>query len=1010
MPDLLDRLSTALADRYTIERELGRGGMAVVYLAHDQKLDRPVALKVLRPELAASLGGDRFLREIEIAAKLAHPNILALHDCGEADGILYYVMPYVEGESLRDWLNREKQLPVEDAIQVTREVGDALSYAHSMGVIHRDIKPENILFQAGHAVVADFGIARAVSAASGERLTETGLAIGTPAYMSPEQAAGVKEIDARTDIYSLGCLLYEMIGGEPPFTGPTPQAVLARHSMEQVPSLTIIRPAAPENVQRAIEKALGKQPADRYRTAEKFIEALSQPAAEIPAAQPSRRVQWKRIRLAIGALVALSILALAVYRFWPAADAGDAGLVEGRVAVFPFDESGEVEGQLDGEAIANMLGIMVGATARYQHVPLSVVKQSTSASCGGTLGPVCVSRAAAKLGASLYVTGGVTALRGDTVSILAQMFDLTGTRGYEPITVRGSSSEPQALLDSLYRKVWVAPTGEGERLIRAAEVTSASADALLAFLDGEQYLLEWDLRSADASYRRAVETDSAFALAWYRIAFVANWRNTFDSALAAIDRAQALADRLSTHDQLLLAALRALLQGAADEGEDLYLQILAEDPNDVEALNELAELYAAYNWRRGRSMAEAVDPARRALALQPGHPFAGEWLVKGLSVSATIDTRFDEMDSIVRGEGDSLAVAAVRAILAQHEGDRAPLREVVAAVTPIPPLQHPPSTHYQELMFQGTLHDDVASLALLGTIMDPWTDSVALADYCRTRQRQRYCLSASKQHVNLRRAAYEWGQGRFGAAASALSALESSEYVLATAFQALFVTLPLVESSDSELQAIRASLEAWRADSALPSDWQRSGINTSWSLGPQVRLYLLGLVSARLGESAAALEHARQLESLPCPWHAPTASQDLAQGVRAEVFWQRGRMQDALDALEAAPRNAYYQEAWDSPFVVSERDIFLQAMVLDSLGRHDEAIPWYAYVPENAFFLHAALLAPSHLYRGEIHEELGDRARAIRHYNAFVELWQDADPEYRGLVDDVRGRIVRLGG
>ena len=248
MSDLLDRLKTALADRYTIERELGRGGMAVVYLARDVKHDRLVALKVLRPEVGASIGAERFLREIQISAQLNHPNILMLIDSGEADGMLYYVMPYVEGESLRDWLDREKQLPVEDAIQVTREVGDALSYAHSMGVIHRDIKPENILLQAGHALVADFGIARAVTEASGEKLTEAGLAIGTPAYMSPEQAAGVKEIDARSDIYSLGCLLYEMIGGEPPFTGPTPQAVLARHSMEQVPSITIIRPAAPEQL------------------------------------------------------------------------------------------------------------------------------------------------------------------------------------------------------------------------------------------------------------------------------------------------------------------------------------------------------------------------------------------------------------------------------------------------------------------------------------------------------------------------------------------------------------------------------------------------------------------------------------------------------------------------------------------------------------------------------------------------------------------------------------------
>ena len=218
MADTFERLKAALADRYTIERELGAGGMATVYLAEDTKLHRKVALKVLRPELAAALGPDRFLREIEIVAKLHHPHILALHDSGEADEFLYYVMPYVEGESLRDRLTREKQLPVDDALQIAREVADALDAAHDGGVVHRDIKPENILLERNHALVADFGIARAIDRAGGDRLTETGIALGTPAYMSPEQAAGGTHLDHRSDLYSLGCVLYEMLGGEPPFT------------------------------------------------------------------------------------------------------------------------------------------------------------------------------------------------------------------------------------------------------------------------------------------------------------------------------------------------------------------------------------------------------------------------------------------------------------------------------------------------------------------------------------------------------------------------------------------------------------------------------------------------------------------------------------------------------------------------------------------------------------------------------------------------------------------------
>jgi len=278
--DLEGRLQSAVGDAYHIERELGRGGMATVYLAQDLKHHRPVAIKVLTPELAGALGPERFLREIEIAARLNHPHILALIDSGEADGFLYYVMPYVEGESLRDRLEREKQLGLEDALKIAAEVAGALAYAHSHGVVHRDVKPENILLSGGSAVVADFGIARALSAAGGaEHLTQTGTVIGTPAYMSPEQATGGAEIDGRSDQYSLACVVYEMLVGQPPFTGPTPQAVMARHSLDMVSPPSIVRATIPDAVEAAILRALAKLPADRFPTTALFAEALARPSA-----------------------------------------------------------------------------------------------------------------------------------------------------------------------------------------------------------------------------------------------------------------------------------------------------------------------------------------------------------------------------------------------------------------------------------------------------------------------------------------------------------------------------------------------------------------------------------------------------------------------------------------------------------------------------------------------------------------------------------------------------------
>jgi serine/threonine protein kinase/Tol biopolymer transport system component len=272
--DQTGRLTTALADRYRIERELGQGGMATVYLAHDLRHGRDVAIKVLHPDLAAALGGERFLSEIKTTAKLQHPHILPLLDSGSAEGLLYYVMPYMTGETLRARLERERQLPIEDALLITREVADALGAAHGLGIIHRDIKPENILLQGGHALVADFGIALAVQQAGGQRMTQTGLSLGTPQYMSPEQAMGERSVDARSDIYALGAVTYEMLTGDPPFTGSTVQAIVAKVLSEKPTPIHTLRETVPAHVEQAVFIALAKLPADRFTTVKEFANAL----------------------------------------------------------------------------------------------------------------------------------------------------------------------------------------------------------------------------------------------------------------------------------------------------------------------------------------------------------------------------------------------------------------------------------------------------------------------------------------------------------------------------------------------------------------------------------------------------------------------------------------------------------------------------------------------------------------------------------------------------------------
>ena len=318
MTEPLPRLVASLADRYRLERELGQGGMATVYLAQDLKHDRKVAVKVLRPELAAVIGADRFLSEIKTTANLQHPHILPLFDSGEADGFLFYVMPFVEGETVRDRITREKQLPVADAVRIACEVASALDYAHRHNVIHRDIKPENILLHDGRALVADFGIALAASKAGGTRMTETGMSLGTPHYMSPEQAMGEREISARSDVYALGCVLYEMLTGEPPFTGATAQAIVARVLTENPRPMLPQRHTIPPQVEAAVLTALEKLPADRYASAAEFAEALTSTnyapratAVMAAAAGPAARF-WKR-RFSMAASVAILAIILAAW-------------------------------------------------------------------------------------------------------------------------------------------------------------------------------------------------------------------------------------------------------------------------------------------------------------------------------------------------------------------------------------------------------------------------------------------------------------------------------------------------------------------------------------------------------------------------------------------------------------------------------------------------------------------------------------------------------------------------
>ncbi|MDH3271963.1 MAG: tetratricopeptide repeat-containing serine/threonine-protein kinase [Gemmatimonadota bacterium] len=501
-PQATARLNAALEGRYAVERELGAGGMATVYLAEDLRHHRRVAIKVLREDVTDVVGAERFLNEIEIAAGLTHPHIVPVLDSGRAGGLLYYVMPFVEGPTLKERLEREGELAIEDAVRIAREIGDALAYAHGQGVVHRDVKPANILVEAGHAVLSDFGIAQALSEADQTRLTTAGVSLGTPSYMSPEQASGDHEIDGRSDLYSLGCVVYEMLAGEPPYTGRTVHAVLARKLTEPMPGLRSVRETVPEALEHATRRALARLPADRYRTVSEFVEALG----EQDRGRPPRR--WRSLA-PFALLPAMVIVALAAAVVVANTRSNRArGLPVDVVAVFPFrDMTGDTAagyGLYAAHAIESGLDWMDDV----QVIERGTLLQGVRRGAGG----VSELEVAAELGAGTAVTGVVTRV-GDTLEFRAQVTDVASRRVIQDVVPSGGQpGDLSAIVELLTDRVMgVMAMTLGEPSTTMWFSRPPAHDAYQAFDRGMERWMHMDFQGALADFREAYSLDTTFA-------------------------------------------------------------------------------------------------------------------------------------------------------------------------------------------------------------------------------------------------------------------------------------------------------------------------------------------------------------------------------------------------------------------------------------------------------------------------------------------------------------------
>jgi serine/threonine-protein kinase len=717
LADLPAALAAALSDRYTLERELGRGGMATVFLARDLKHGRPVALKVLHPELAASLGPERFQREIRFAARLQHPHILTVLDSGETAGQLWFTMPFVEGESLRERLRRERQLPVDDAVGIAREAARALDYAHQHGVIHRDIKPENILLtRDGSTLVADFGIARGLG--TEEQLTQTGMAIGTPAYMSPEQANGDQRIDARTDVYSLGCVLYELLAGEPPYTGATSQVILMKRLTEPVPSVRRLRPSVPEFVDQAVQRALAPVPADRFQSAGQLAQALqptvvtptgmptvvtpgtagtaapqvATPAAAgtvaaPPASHPRRRVPLAALTLGLGFAVGLGVL-FAWRRSHAAPEAGSGAHV---LAVLPFENLGDSSTNYFADGVTDAVRGKLSALAGLQ----VIASRSSNEYRHSTKSLAQIAR---ELGADYLLIGRIRWAKApdgtSRVEVSPELVDASPggppkTKWQQPFDA-GLTDVFKVQADIAGKVASALDLALGATQQQAlAEKPTQNLGAYDAFLKAEatQAVIIADaptLRNSITYLEQAVALDSTFALAWAALSRVhsAYYYNvapspaTADAARRAADRAEALAPG-RPETQLALSDYFGQVIGD-------YARALAADEKGLDEAPDNAELLTS------AALAEqslgrwdlAVHHLERAQTLDPRSALTGRRLTTTLLRLRRYPEGIQAVDRALALSPTNLDLIETKVMLHLAQGDLPGAQAVLHAVPP----------------------------------------------------------------------------------------------------------------------------------------------------------------------------------------------------------------------------------------------------------------------------------------------------------------------------------------
>jgi tetratricopeptide (TPR) repeat protein/tRNA A-37 threonylcarbamoyl transferase component Bud32 len=1023
-----ERVAEALADRYRIEREIGAGGMATVYLAQDLKHNRQVAVKVLDPDLAERLGAERFLREIETAANLTHPHILPLFDSGEADGFLFYVMPFVEGESLRSRLTKEKQLPVEDAVQITREIADALAFAHEKGVVHRDVKPANVMLEAGHAVLADFGVAHAVAEAKEDRLTRTGSSLGTPAYMSPEQAAGEQDLDGRSDQYALGCVLFEMLAGHPPFTGAQVEAVVRQHLTEEPPSVTQARPAVNEEVVAVIKRALAKSPADRFKTTGEMAAELAlttMPAPEGPKGIPlHERPIWQLFAgWAVASLVVFgasgSLTDVVGLPSWVPAVSGLICLASLPLVLATVLAQRRISREFKTPSVAPVTGYQGRLTWRTVGFAIGGAFVLLGA---GTLGYMGM-RALGIGPVSTLMAQGVLEER--DVLIVSDFLDHTG----DPTLAL-------ALTEAIHTDLTQSPTvrvmspGEVtaalERMERAPQghVTPAVAREI-AVREGVKAVLAGEINAAGTGYllsAQLVSAESNEILTAVRVTardstqvidaideLSARLRERIGESLRTIRRSPSLS-RVTTASLPALRrytrALEAEDQGDADRAMALLEEAVALDTAFAMAYRKLGVIME----NRMLSRAGTIDALTRAyqhrerLTEREGYLAAAAY---HRAVTGEEERAIQAFEAMLDLDPDDSWALNNLGVVYSDRREHALAAQAYARAFEVDsgnPLAI--NNLASTMMSLGDLAGADSAVAVAAGLFptDPTVaEQRALLHYARGEFDRTYSVIDSIREAT--QSPY-WRYGRAPVILLFMDALmgrtrsadrRMEEFTVAAerlGTQGLYLSFASSKAQHDVYVRGRSSEALTLLNESVDQFFD--------SLAPEDRFYFdLAQAYAVAGNLDRARELLAEGERLLDPWFFGQSRGDY-HGARGYIAIAEGRFSDAVDE-----------------FRLMDAELGCTICPLHGMGtayrltnQPDSAIAAferYVSTPRSGHVITDAVWLPSvYLHLGELYEERGDEDRAADYYNRLMDLWHDADPELQPRVERGRRALERL--